>query len=336
MATLNWRTKKGKANGAWYLNWREGGKRHQVSLGKVSKKEAEIALRRKEYELDNADVTASRVTVEAFVDGRFLKYYEPSVTKATFERAQGILKNQILPMFGTDILGQLDIEKVEMWKQTRMKDNAAPETINKELNLLRNLVHRAQEWELINKDPIKYVKDVKNTRSKPFNFYTVEQLNSIYEAADAYQYAWQLMANTGMRRGEAGQLKWSDISSDQIHIVSTEEERTKSGHWRAVPISPGARAALDQLGQSNRKGYVLDRVAPRSLTRAFAKDRERAGLINGTLHDLRHTFCSHLVMNGAPLRSVQLLAGHSSIKVTEQYAHLEPKFQQSVVDGLTL
>jgi len=332
MATIVYRADRE----TWRLDWREGGKRQQVSLGKVSKKEAEIALKRKEYELLKGGVTSSRVTVEAFVDGEFLRYYEPRVTKATFERGQGILKNQILPRFGGDILGQIDPRKVEMWQQTRMKDKAAPETINKELNLLRNLVHRAQEWGLISKDPIKYVKDVKNRRSKPFNFYTVNQLNLIYEAADVYQYAWQLMANTGMRRGEAGQLKWSDISEDTIHVVSTEEEHTKSGHWRAVPISPGARVALDQLGQSNRSGYVLDRVVPRSLTRAFVKDRERAGLITGTLHDLRHTFCSHLVMNGAPLRSVQLLAGHSSIKVTEQYAHLEPAFQQSIVGGLML
>ena len=60
MATLRYRAERK----VWLLDWREGGKRQQLSLGNISKKEAEIALKRKEYELLNPDVTVSRVTVE--------------------------------------------------------------------------------------------------------------------------------------------------------------------------------------------------------------------------------------------------------------------------------
>jgi site-specific recombinase XerD len=60
-----------------------------------------------------------------------------------------------------------------------------------------------------------------------------------------------------------------------------------------------------------------------------------AGLeTKGTLHTLRHTFASHLVQAGVDLYSVSKLLGHSSIKMTEIYAHLAPKTLQEVIKRL--
>jgi len=56
----------------------------------------------------------------------------------------------------------------------------------------------------------------------------------------------------------------------------------------------------------------------------------------GTPHELRHTFISHLVMQGVPLRTVQVLAGHKTIAVTEQYAHLAPDHLSNTVSRLNL
>jgi site-specific recombinase XerD len=68
---------------------------------------------------------------------------------------------------------------------------------------------------------------------------------------------------------------------------------------------------------------VIPRMAPASLSRACIHDIRRANL-NGSLHTLRHTYISHLVMAGVPLRTVQKLAGHSTVAVTERYSHLAP------------
>ena len=57
------------------------------------------------------------------------------------------------------------------------------------------------------------------------------------------------------------------------------------------------------------------------LVRRAAK---RAGLKNEGIHVLRHTFCSHLAMQGAPARAIQELAGHKDLSTTQRYMHLSP------------
>ena len=81
--------------------------------------------------------------------------------------------------------------------------------------------------------------------------------------------------------------------------------------------------------------YVLPRVHPSSLSRAAIRDARRAGL-DGSLHTLRHTYVSHLVRAGVPLRTVQLYAGHAHYSTTEGYAYLIPGTTPAAVTALAL
>lgn len=65
---------------------------------------------------------------------------------------------------------------------------------------------------------------------------------------------------------------------------------------------------------------VLSRMNLRSLSRKFGVNARRAG-VGGNLHSLRHTFCTTLVARGVSLVEVKALAGHSTVTVTEKYAH---------------
>jgi integrase len=113
-----------------------------------------------------------------------------------------------------------------------------------------------------------------------------------------------------------------DMKDKILTVISSTEERTKSGRWRQIPLSKAAITALKALKRkAGKSDHVLPRITAESLSRAFLQDVARLGL-RGSLHSLRHTYAAHLVMAGVPLRTVQVLMGHASFKTTERYAHI--------------
>lgn len=341
MATVN---KRGKS---WVLNWSEGGRQYRKSLGPITHSEAERARKIKEAELAAGIQIFSVAPLFADYADEYLEWYEAEFP-ASYPRIEQIVRCHLKPAFGVFALDQIDPLMVERYKADRLRSvrvvgaktktprkvKTKTGTVIKELRALHAMLNRAVEWRIIERHPFPSVKDPKTTDSKPPRFYTREELAALYAGSNgAHRWIWQLMANTGVRRGEALLLRKEWDLGDRLRILSLDEARTKSGRWREVPISPGAREALDQLGAVD--GYIVPRMVPRSLSRAFTTCAKRAQL-DGSIHCLRHTFCSHLVMQGVPLRTVQILAGHSTIRVTEQYAHLAPDHLAGVMAGFHL
>ena len=72
---------------------------------------------------------------------------------------------------------------------------------------------------------------------------------------------------------------------------------------------------------SDSSGHAL---TPKMVADHVRRAAKRAGLANGGVRVLRHTFCSHLAMRGAPARAIQELAGHQELGTTQRYMHLSP------------
>jgi site-specific recombinase XerD len=60
----------------------------------------------------------------------------------------------------------------------------------------------------------------------------------------------------------------------------------------------------------------------------------RRANVKPAVHILRHTFCSHLAMRGAPARAIQELAGHQDLQTTQQYMHLSPSAVDAAIRWL--
>jgi len=325
-----------KRGATWVLDWRENGKQFRKSLGKISKQQADRALKVKEYELVTGKSAYNVHTFLSFASD-YTDWHRVEFPDS-HSRIEKIISMHLIPEFGGDQIAKIDPMKVELWKQKRRNaidfkgKHPKIETINKELTTLKAVVNKAVEWDIIGKNPLHSVKPIKGSDSKPHNYYTVDQLNLIYEHDPRNAPIWRLLANTGMRRKEAMNLKWDCVLGKHIRIISVEGARTKSQGWRDVPISPGCRKALSELEGGE---FVLPRKHKYSWSRAFKKNTTDLGL-SGSLHDLRHTFISHLVMQGVSLRTVQVLAGHSKMTVTEGYAHLSPDHMVDAVSELKL
>lgn len=310
---------------SWYINYWEDGKRKRKSLGKLSEAEAEAQLAVFERSV-GAPPPAAGPTFTTWAN-EYMRWHSHEFPDSYY-RVEQIARSHLVPVFGDIHIGTLTPKAVEAYKHKRL-ESVSPGSVIKEMRTLQAIINLAVEWDVIPRNPIKRVKPPKDLHSKPSTWYSKDELKVIYQASE-YGPTWQLMANTGLRRAEALHLEWKNIDSDGIRLVSDAEARTKSGKWRLIPLSEGAKKALKSF---NGKGRVLPRLNPYSYTRAFSRDVKRSGL-EGSLHCLRHTYCSHLVMAGVPLRTVQVLAGHSSFTTTEKYSHLAPDHLKGAVISL--
>ena len=151
----------------------------------------------------------------------------------------------------------------------------------------------------------------------------------------------ELLYATGMRVSELISLNLEDVDTDNGYVRcfgkggkerccrSTNRRRSRwSGTSRRA-----AHAGVGEVGTAlflNRRGSRLTRQGFWLILKARA---ERAGL-NGriTPHTLRHSFATHLLRGGAPLRHVQELLGHASISTTQVYTHLTSEHVRAEYD----
>ena len=152
-----------------------------------------------------------------------------------------------------------------------------------------------------------------------------------------------LGGDAGLRGGEMRALEWTDVNLQkrQLRVERNdwrgEVTSTKGNRVRYVPLTRRLAEALKKH-RHLRGARVLCRengrpFAEHHLKDLLAKVGRRANVRSNGPHILRHTFCSHLTMKGAPARAIQELAGHRDLATTQRYMHLSPS---AVIDAIRL
>jgi integrase len=145
-----------------------------------------------------------------------------------------------------------------------------------------------------------------------------------------------LLLNTGLRFGEATQLRHSDINLKD-RLITVAGEGAKSGRTRVVPMNLEAHRILSSL--KGTAGELLFHGDPgerlKSIKSSWKALRKEAAISGLRLHDLRHTFASRVKRGGADLYAVQRLLGHSSPIMTQRYAHLQPDDLRAAVEKVS-
>ena len=160
----------------------------------------------------------------------------------------------------------------------------------------------------------------------------------------------RLLMLTGARKTEILGLRWSEIDWLRSALV-LPPERTKAGGRngeRRVALSAPAVEILSKRLEAARevankaKGEIGEYVFPAyrgvghaiGIRKVFLLVRARAGLPDLRIHDLRHSFASFAVADGASLFLISKLLGHASARTTERYAHLASDPLQGAVDQI--
>ena len=240
---------------------------------------------------------------------------------------------------GNVSLKELNQRKVEKFLNEGMeadKRNWTSATRNRHLAMLKAMFNKGMEWGVAIENPVAGIKRLRENGSRT-RFLDSEEIRRLLDAAtDEFHPILMTAIHTGMRRGEILNLRWSDVDFKN-RIVTVQE--SKSGRKRMIPIDDSLYETLRVLPSRFQKGYVFPSPVnpgkPRfDLVRQWRNVTGKIQLENVRFHDLRHTFASHLVMNGVDIKTVQELLGHSSLTMTMRYSHLAPDHRLRAVKTL--
>jgi integrase len=254
-----------------------------------------------------------------------------------------VLKVHLIPQLGAKPLNAITTEDVQRLKQRLA--GKAPKTVNNVLTVLNTLLKKAVEWDVLAQVPctIRLLK----TSTGSIDFYEFDEYERLVTAAkrvDSTTYLTVLLGgDAGLRAGEMRALIWTDVNLDkrQLRVERNEWQghitTTKGGRLRHVPMTSRLAEAL-RAHRHLRGARVLCRtdgtpLTASALVEGLLRAARIANLRNNGPHILRHSFCSHLAMQGVPARAIQDLAGHRDLSTTQRYMHLSPS---AVVDAIRL
>ena len=299
-----------------------------VPLKKIDEVRRECHARRAAREADNTARPARAIpSFREFVEGEWKQACFDRYKPSTKRGARYMLASQLLPAFGSKPLHRIVPAQVRRWFDAYSR--IAPGGANRTLDIFRQIMNFAIACGHIERNPVQGVK--KNRRQALTRFLSREEIGRLHEALDEQgregdmQQAdiIRLLLLTGCRRSEIVQLRWSEVQGDTLALVDS-----KTGP-RKVPLGTQAMRVLERQPRGG-SAFVFpslhDPTHPRGVHLAlWNRVRREAGIEDVRLHDLRHTHASHAVMNGVPVPVVSRMLGHSNVRMTLRYAHLEDR-----------
>jgi integrase len=266
----------------------------------------------------------------------FVEKYLPYVKsyKRSWATDESMIRNHLVPKIGSLFMGRMTPPDIAVFLQRMKSEEYASGTCNRALVLLRFGFTLALRWKVhgIESNPVVEIKNIKDD-NKIERYLTEQQTVKLLEAvrqseSEMLQYIVLFLIYTGARKREVLDARWRDIDWAQR---SWRIPKTKSGKIRHIPLSTGAMNVLEHVRLKVRHGLLNEQAIfanPKtgkpfvSFFYSWNNARIRAGLPEFRIHDLRHSFASHLVNAGRSLYEVQELLGHADIKTTSRYAHL--------------
>ena len=333
-----------KIKNNWYIDYNLDGKRIRKVIGRY-KKIAELALSKIEVKIaeKRAGFFVSDKKLSEYIP-QFLSHVRVHVKSSTVKRyvqITGHLSGFLDTLEDPPVkLSQVTPSVIEQYKLYRL-GFVKPQTVNYELTCLHHFFRYAVEMKYIRSNPTQEIKKIRKPQRKAPRFLTREEIARLLtKASPNLNNIIRFLLNTGLRWGELRSLEWEDVDWNErvIHIRIKEGWSPKGGE-RKVPMNDNVQQILNVLPKTHQWVFTTktgSQVRQQGTWNAFKLACRRAGIEDATLHSLRHTFASHLVMAGVDLATVSKLLGHRDISTTMIYSHLSPDHLQQAVEKLRL
>jgi len=361
-----------RADGRWQVHIRhtdeDGSSRRHTVYGNSAKEARDKAAEVRARLRTNLPAKDRRITLGEFTAEWIDSSLEASDRKATTKTLYDTMARThiIGAKIGTKPLDKLRPSHIDAWTVELKGRGLAESSIRTAYTVLRAVLDTAVRDKAIGQNQAHAVRRPKVT-GKEAAYLTPDQVRSLLVAAEGSRYAplFALLVNSGLRRGEALALHWSDIDFDARllrvrgtlarvdgELVVTETKTAKSR--RVVPLSPTAERLLRdvrtrQVAERLRAGsmwqpspYVFttelgEPCDPRNALRALKAAAKRATLPSTVgLHTLRHSAASVMLSAGVPLKVVSEVFGHASVAITgDVYGHVSPDVSREALTRLS-
>lgn len=354
---------------AFVLNYRIHGRERRLTIGRhpeltaTAARERAIQLRGKILDgqdpLEEKDQQRAEASVldlaEQYLSVYALEHKRPSSIRNDRQMIEKIIGPGI-GMLRVKAVSQKDVQTLHNHLR------ATPYRANRVLALLSKMFTLAIQWGWRSDNPVCRVPRFHEDRRE--RWLSVVEVRRLMEALDSYAgqnaaNALRLLLLTGARESEVLTAEWSQFDLDR-GIWTKPSHHTKQKKIEHVPLSHFAIALLRTMRSENPTGVLFPGANGRprvTLHRPWVQACKEAGLAEPILfegkkhvvtryrplvriHDLRHTYASHLVSAGASLHIVGKLLGHTQPQTTARYAHVADQALRSateqfvtVVDG---
>jgi integrase len=225
---------------------------------------------------------------------------------------------------GCTRLDEIALSQVREFVKAPLAKELAPATVLKATALLKEMFKHAVQWGYLDANPAQYVERPR-VEIEEMQILTPPEIRRLLDVAEEPVRTLLLCAVvTGMRRGELLGLKWEDIDFDgnRIHVrrslwrgkfVTPKSRRSR----RAIDMAPTLKAALTRLpsrfkGETvfiSPEGEVMD--PDNFSSRDWSRTLRRSKLQRIRFDDLRHTYASLLIAQGAYPKYIQAQLGHA-------------------------
>jgi len=325
----------------WYIQFQMNGQTYIRSSRTTNKKAAEqmeidwrAKLHAQQY-LGHKERTSLRAAIENYCE---TKRGTPN-HRCLLGSARGVFRL----MTASKPIDELTSHDLERFKRDRLAEGVSEQTIKHGLNLIRaswnyarKLGYRVSDLDFpeikLPKHPLRYLSDEEERRLlncldpqrehaglKPLDERSNEMQRNLQDCFDLVI----LLLDTGARYSEIANIEWSriDLAERAIHLW-----RPKVQNEGILYMTDRAYEVLSRRFESRSGLYVFQnrRGGPRGYAaQSIRKAMRKAGLEDCRIHTLRHTHASRLIQNGLSVYEVREVLGHTDIKTTMRYAHLE-------------
>jgi len=334
---------EGKPDECYYIYMKVNGKARNIKVG--WKSEGYTAKQANEIRNDKVKNLRHGIPEQTYItiDEIWNKIKNKFQHRKDSQSFYGRYYLHIKPLFGHKLASEIQKEHLDELCNNLLSKNYAESSVKHVLQTFKNIYTTAKGYGIYNgKNPFEEYKPPKLQGNNKVRYLSYDEaellLGELYKYNINTYYMALLSLHTGARLGDCVNLKWEHLNYENNLIYFAKRKGGKTGH---AYMTSALKEAFQHIQTYNQSEYVFpdmkeDKTHPKNFRhiadRLFNKGTSRMNRV--TFHTLRHTFASWLVLQGTPLYHVSKLLGHSSIQMTERYAHLSPDDGKSEVQKM--